>query len=106
MNEPLVSVICLCYNHERFVREAIQSVINQSYKNFQVIVVDDASSDGSISEIQKLKTDYPFLELLLLSTNIGNCKAFNAALKLVKGEYVIDFATDDVMMPDRMDKQV
>lgn len=106
MEPPLVSVICLCYNHARFVREAVVSVVGQTYKNLQVIVADDNSNDGSVSEIQKLKAEYPFLEILLLTHNVGNCKAFNSAFKLAKGKFIIDFATDDVMMPDRIEKQV
>ena len=106
MEKPLVSVICLCYNHGRFIREAVESVLNQSYKNIQVIVTDDASTDNTVEEIHSLKVTYPSIELLLLPRNLGNCKAFNEALKLVKGEFVIDFATDDVMMPDRIEKQV
>lgn len=104
--KPLVSIVCLCYNHAAFVRQAVESVIQQSYSPLQIIVADDASKDGSTLEIQKLKAEYPFLELLLLPVNVGNCKAFNSAFKLVKGDYVIDFATDDVMMPDRIEKQV
>lgn len=104
--KPLVSIICLCYNHAAFVRQAVESVIQQSYSPMQIIVADDASSDGSVAEIEKLKDEYPFLELFLLPNNVGNCKAFNAAFRLVKGDFVIDFATDDLMMPDRIEKQV
>jgi glycosyltransferase involved in cell wall biosynthesis len=106
MEKPLVSVICLCYNHRRFVREAVVSVLNQSYKNIQVIVADDASTDNSIEEINKLKAQYSTIELLLLPKNIGNCRAFNEALKLARGEFIIDFATDDLMMLNRVEKQV
>jgi len=106
MEPPLVSVICLCYNHARFVREAVVSVVGQTYKNLQIIVADDSSKDDSVSEIQKLKVEYPFLEILILPKNVGNCKAFNEAYKLAKGKFIIDFATDDVMMPTRIDKQI
>lgn len=106
MKPPLVSVICLCYNHARFVREAVLSVLGQTYKNLQIIVADDNSKDGSTLEIQKLEAEYPLLEILLLAQNVGNCKAFNTAYKLSKGEFIIDFATDDVMAPDRIEKQV
>ena len=106
MDAPLVSVVCLCYNHERYIRQAVESVVNQTYKEIQIIIADDASADGSVAEIKKIKVDYPFVELLLLAENNGNCKAFNEAYKLVRGEYVIDFATDDLMLPSRIENQV
>jgi len=106
MEKPLVSVICLCYNHQRFVREAVESVLNQSYKNIQVILADDASTDNSVHEIKALKAENPTVEVLLLPNNLGNCKAFNEALKLARGEFIIDFATDDLMMPNRIERQV
>jgi len=103
---PLVTVVCLCYQHRPYVRLAVESVIQQSYKEIQIIIVDDASVDGSAEEIMNLKVDYPSVELLLLGENRGNCKAFNEAYKQVRGEYVIDFATDDVMLPFRIENQV
>lgn len=106
MNAPLVSVICLCYNQKRFVREAVESVINQSYSNVQVIVVDDFSADGSQETINELKIQYPQLEVLLLKENVRNCSAFNKGLALAKGEYLVDLAADDVLLPDRIKKGV
>lgn len=106
MDTPLVSVICLCYNQQPFVREAVGSVLNQSYQNIQIIIADDASTDNSVVEIRKLKAEYPSIELLLFPNNLGNCKAFNEAFKLAKGQFIIDFATDDVMMPNRIEKQI
>ncbi|MCU0398534.1 MAG: glycosyltransferase [Cyclobacteriaceae bacterium] len=103
---PLVSVICLCYNHERFVREAVVSVIHQTYPNIQIIVADDASTDASAGVIRQLKIDYPQIELLLLEQNLGNCKAFNRALELANGDYIIDLAADDILLPGRIQKQV
>lgn len=101
-----MSVICLCFNHARFVGEAVRSVANQTYKQLQIIVVDDCSEDDSAGEILKLKSEFPSLLIFLLPENVGNCKAFNEAYKHVTGEFVIDFATDDVMLPDRIEKQV
>lgn len=106
MAAPLVTVICLCYNQKRFLKEAVGSVINQSYSPIQLIVVDDASTDGSTETINQLKTQYPQLEVLLLKENVGNCKAFNRGLAQAKGEYVIDLAADDVLLPDRIRKGV
>lgn len=105
MPSPLVTVICLCYNHARFVREAIESVLVQSYPSVQLIVVDDASTDGSVDEINKILSRQN-VEFISLEENIGNCRAFNKGLALAKGEFVIDLAADDVLMADRIEKQV
>lgn len=102
MPTPLVTVICLCYNHSRFVQEAIESVLTQTYPSVQLIVVDDASTDGSQAIIRQLAAHHPAIEFLSLTQNFGNCKAFNKALTLAKGEYLIDLAADDVLLPERI----
>lgn len=106
METPLVTVICLCYNHERFVREAVTSVLAQTYSPIQIIIADDNSTDHSPAIITGLKTEHPSLELILSSQNLGNCKAFNNAYAQAKGEFIIDFATDDIMEPQRVAMQV
>src|SRR6185436_18882244 len=106
MPSPTVTVICLCYNHARFVEEAIESVLNQSYANIQLIVVDDASTDKSAEVIKQLINKHSSIEFLPLQTNLGNCKAFNQGLARAKGEYVIDLAADDVLLPTRIETGV
>ncbi|MEO5976381.1 MAG: glycosyltransferase [Chryseolinea sp.] len=106
MPKPLVTVICISYNHERFIGQAIDSVINQTYEQIQIIIIDDGSADNSASVITQFKVKYNSLEVLLLTQNVGNCAAFNTAYALAKGSFIVDFATDDVMMPDRIEKQV
>jgi glycosyltransferase involved in cell wall biosynthesis len=106
LTHPLVSVICLCYNQKLFVREAVESVLHQTYRNVQLIVVDDASTDGSVEEISRLKEEFASLEVLLLETNHGNCAAFNRGLTLAKGQYLIDLAADDALLPNRVEKGV
>ncbi|MTI22273.1 glycosyltransferase [Fulvivirga sp. RKSG066] len=106
MSQPLVTVICLCYNHENFIKECINSVVNQTYKNLQIIIVDDASTDGSKEVIKKLIEQFPDIEFLNLENNLGNCAAFNQGLNLAKGDYIVDLATDDVFLPSRIEKQV
>jgi glycosyltransferase involved in cell wall biosynthesis len=106
MKLPLVSVICLCYNQVKFIEEAVHSVLRQSYPNIQLIIIDDASTDDSALRIKKIAAENPTVQILLLEKNLGNCKAFNQGWALAKGDFVIDFAADDVMMPERIERQV
>jgi glycosyltransferase involved in cell wall biosynthesis len=103
---PLVTVICLCYNHERFLEEAVLSALQQTYPRIQIIIVDDASTDNSAHVIANLLKRYPTIESYRLPKNVGNCRAFNVGLSHARGEFIIDLATDDVMLPDRVERQI
>lgn len=106
MSLPAVTVICLCYNQGRFVKEAIESVRAQTYPNVQLLVVDDASSDNSVGIIKACLATIPSARFFSLSKNMGNCKAFNHALKYADGDFVIDLAADDILLPDRISEGV
>lgn len=106
MPAPLVTVICLCFNQERFVVEALQSVFNQTYQNIQLIVVDDCSSDNSVPAIKAFLSAHSGIEFIALEKNLGNCRAFNRGLALAKGEYIIDLAADDLLLPERIETGV
>ncbi|CAN5132939.1 glycosyltransferase [soil metagenome] len=99
---PVVTVICLCYNQQDYVKEAICSVLNQDYKNIELMVVDDASTDHSPDEILKVIKDHPEISFIQLEKNVGNCRAFNTALFRAKGSFIIDLAADDVLLPERI----
>ena len=58
-NTPLVSVICLCYNHEKFVVESLNSVLNQSYSNIELLIADDCSTDNSVLVIEDWLKNHP-----------------------------------------------
>lgn len=103
---PLVSVVCLCYNHARFLREALDSVLAQTYTNVEVIVVDDCSTDGSVSIIQEYVAKHPHIRFISTGQNRGNTTAFNMGWRTSSGAYIIDFATDDALLPDRVAQQV
>jgi glycosyltransferase involved in cell wall biosynthesis len=104
--KPLVSVICVSYNHARFVVEALESVKSQTYSNVELIIVDDGSSDDSAVVIQQWMEKNPKAIFLNLKQNIGYTKAFNKAFQLAKGEFYIDLAADDVLLPNRIEKGV
>ena len=99
-DNPLVSIICLCYNHEKYLVETLMSVINQSYSNIELIIVDDYSSDHSKNVIENWLKNYPKIQFIANDVNLGNTKSFNKALQLSKGEYIIDLAADDVLLTD------
>ncbi len=106
MKNSLVTVICLCYNHAQFLIEAVDSVLAQDYSAIQIIVIDDASTDNSQKLLKEYYSDNSEVELVLHDKNQGNCKSFNEGLILAKGEYIIDFATDDVMLFNRIAEQI
>ena len=104
--QPLVSIICLCYNHKPYLQEALDSVRNQTYPHLEIIVVDDASTDGSAEWLAAYCRQYPEIKYIRHAQNTGNTRAFNEAFRLSTGEYIIDFATDDVLLPQRVEEQV
>jgi glycosyltransferase involved in cell wall biosynthesis len=104
MNSPKVSIVCVCYNHKPYVREAMESALHQNHGPLEVIVVDDGSSDGSPAVIGEFVKHYPDVQFIPLSKNGGYCRAFNEGFRRVTGEFVIDLAADDVLMSDRVSK--
>ncbi len=105
MDKPLVTVICLCHNHEQLVERAIDSVYRQTYQPIELIVVDDASTDRSREVIEKLQKTHGF-KTVFNDRNLGNCRSFNKAFKLSDGKYLIDLAADDELLPGRIETGV
>ncbi|MGY3087353.1 glycosyltransferase involved in cell wall biosynthesis [Hymenobacter sp. UYAg731] len=103
---PSVTIIALCHNHAPFLREALDSILAQTYPHLEVWLVDDASTDGSPEILREYAARHPAWHLLLLPENVGNCRAFDTAFFKSKGEFVIDFATDDLLLPTRVAQQV
>ncbi|MDX6188491.1 glycosyltransferase [Flavobacterium sp. Fl-318] len=105
-NHPVVSVICLCYNHAPFITESLNAVLNQTYKNVELIIADDSSTDNSIETIKNWLKNHPDIKFIFNETNLGNTKTFNKALQFAKGKYIIDLAADDILLPNCIEKQV
>ena len=103
---PLVTIVALCHNHAPFLREALDSILSQTYPTLEVWLVDDASTDGSQHILREYAARQPGWQLRLLPENVGNCRAFNLAMRASRGEFIIDFATDDVLLPGRVAAQV
>ncbi|MFM9825183.1 glycosyltransferase family 2 protein [Flavobacterium sp.] len=101
-----VTVICSCYNHSGFVTESLKSVLNQSHKNTQLIVVDDFSNDNSVAVIEDFIKKYPEIIFIKNTTNLGLTKSFNHAMQLAKGQYFIDLAADDILLSNCIEIQL
>lgn len=102
-----VTVIALCYNHERFLIECLESIRSQTFQNFQLIVTNDYSTDGSSELIAAwLKQHYPSAIYLNHQANIGICRTLNEAISHASGEYISMIATDDVWEPEKIEKQL
>jgi len=105
ISEPLVTVAMSSYNHEDYVEEAILSIINQTYKNIELIVIDDGSKDRTRDILSELQKQYGFF--LEFHENQGICKTLNKAInQYANGKYIDFLASDDIMMPNKIEKQL
>jgi len=102
--QPLVSVFIPCYNHEKYIQDAIVSIVKQTYKNIELIVIDDGSSDNSPKIINALSKEYHFY--FEIQKNMGLIPTMNKLFSLCKGKYITGCASDDMFMLDKIEKQV
>lgn len=104
---PLVTVMIVCYRHERYVAQALHSAFTQSYRNIELIVTDDASPDGSVGAIREALEDCPFpARFIENSENRGLCATLNQGLASASGSYVALMSADDWMEPHRIERLV
>jgi glycosyltransferase involved in cell wall biosynthesis len=99
-----VSVLMSVYNGEKFLRESIESILDQTFKDFEFLIIDDASTDSSKEII--LSYSNPRIRLVENATNLGLTKSLNIGLKLAQGEFVARMDSDDVSLPERLEKQI
>lgn len=102
----LVSVITPAYNASRFLRATIESVQAQSYKDWEMIVVDDASDDDTINLLTEISKTEPRLRIMTLEKNSGAAVSRNAALAEARGEYVAFLDSDDLWQPEKLRTQI
>ena len=100
--KPLVSVVIPCYNHEKFVQDCIQSVIDQTYENIELIIIDDGSKDNSVKVIQELADKYGFT--FIHRPNKGLSATLNEGIRLSKGKYFSAIASDDILFLEKIEK--
>ena len=106
MNKPLVSIIVPSFNSEKFISETILSIQNQTYTNWEIILVDDCSIDGTIAIIENFSKDDPRIKWFQLSENSGTGVARNMAINKAKGRYIAFLDADDLWKPEKLQKQI
>lgn len=104
---PLVSVVMPVYNAGGFLVEAIESILAQTYKNFEFIIVDDASTDNSFAILKKYKSRFPFkITVLRNAKRKGISETVKRAIAASSGDFIARMDADDIALPDRLEKQV
>ena len=103
---PLVSIITPSYNAEKYIEETIKSVQNQTYKNWEMIIVDDISTDQSINIIKKYSESDKRIKYFILNEKGGASLARNKAIQEANGKYIAFLDSDDVWRSEKLEKQV
>lgn len=106
MNKPLVSIIIPNYNRAHLLKDVINSVVKQTYKNIEIIVVDDASTDNSINILKEIQKNNKKLTIKRLEKNSGANICRNKGVELSNGEYISFLDSDDYFKKDKIEKQI
>ena len=100
--ESLVSVVIPAFNSEFFIRDCINSVLSQTYKNIEIIAIDDGSTDGTLS----ILNEYAQRVTVLKQKNLGAASARNLGLKQAKGTFIAFLDSDDIWVPEKLERQM
>lgn len=103
---PIISVVMSVYNGSRYLRESIESILNQTFTDFEFIIINDCSTDNSWKIINEYSEKDSRIVLVNNPENIGLTKSLNKGLKIAKGKYIARQDADDVSLPQRFEKQV
>lgn len=103
---PLVSVIMPCYNMERFIADTINSVIHQTFADWELLIVDDASTDGTVAIVQSLAEQDDRINFSANSEHAGIAPTRNSCIKKAKGRFLAFLDADDIWHPEKLERQL
>lgn len=106
MNDKLVSVITPSYKSEKFISQTIESVLAQTYQNWEMIIVDDASPDNANKIIEQYCKEDSRIKLIKMEKNSGPAVARNRGIEEAKGKYIAFLDADDLWKPEKLEKQL
>lgn len=104
MDKPMVTVLMSVYNGERFLKEAIDSILNQTFTDFEFLIINDGSTDRSVEIIESYED--PRIRLINNEKNLKLIASLNKGISLARGKYIARMDCDDISMPDRLEKEV
>jgi len=102
----LVSIITPSFNSSKFIEECVNSVISQTFQNWEMIIVDDDSNDNSRDIISDLSAKEKRIKSIFLEENVGSAESRNVAIKQSKGRYIAFLDSDDIWNEDKLEKQI
>ncbi len=102
---PDISVLLATYNGEKYLRSAIESVLNQTFQNYELIIIDDGSTDASWNVITEFTENYPNVIGIRNTNNQGTSTALNSGLGIARGKYITRQDDDDISLPSRLESQ-
>lgn len=101
---PLISVIVPSYNHEKYIGHTIESILGQTFQDFEIIIADDCSKDQTVKEIKKFGDSR--IKLFQFEKNQGGSVVVNHCIRFSKGKYIAILCSDDVFLPAKLEKQL
>lgn len=104
LNNPLISVLMPAYNAEKYIKEAIESILNQTFSNFEFIIIDDGSIDATEEIIKSFKDSR--IVYIKNEKNLGLIKTLNKGISIARGEFIARMDSDDISMPQRFELQL
>ena len=105
-NSPTISVVMPVYNRQKYVAEAIDSILVQTYKDFEFIIVDDCSTDQTLNIILTYKKKDQRIRIIKNNQNLGIAISRNKGIDLAQGKYIAFMDSDDISLPERFEKQI
>lgn len=106
LNKPIVTVIMSCFNSANFIEDAVNSITNQSFRDFEFLIMDDGSLDNTYKIIQNLSYEDRRIKIYQNDKNIGLTKSLNLLIKEARGEFIVRQDADDISYVDRLKSQI
>jgi glycosyltransferase involved in cell wall biosynthesis len=103
-SKPKITVLLPVFNCELYIQLAVESILNQTYTDFELLIIDDASTDATLSILKKL--DDSRIQLIEKPVNSGYTKSLNYGLQIAQGDYIARMDADDISYPERFDQQI